>query len=331
MTPLRPRVGRAGPGIGDDVVVTILAQDLVEIHTHGGPLAIACVESALVEAGATPSAPRPPTAHGPIASDALALLPKSPTLRIAEILLDQANGLLEHAVRSIIAEIESRDAVRACEQLHVLIARSNWGLHMLNGWRVLLAGPPNAGKSSLLNALLGYQRAIVDPTPGTTRDIVSASTAIDGWPITLCDSAGLRSTADPIEREGVARAIAEASNVDLVLLLIDGSSALSNDHRARVESHPGAILVATKADLPRCWDPTPWAAIAVSSKTGCGMKTLEDTLRSRLVPPVERGPVAVPFLETHAAGLRSALESLRQNAPAQALASLRALVDRDQT
>jgi tRNA modification GTPase len=88
---------------------------------------------------------------------------------------------------------------------------------------VVIAGPPNVGKSSLINALLGYQRAIVFDQPGTTRDVLTATTAIDGWPVELADTAGIREGDDAIETEGVARALAEIRAADLVVEVWDAS------------------------------------------------------------------------------------------------------------
>ena len=84
------------------------------------------------------------------------------------------------------------DPRRAIDELEILIKRSEVGLRLVSGWRVVLAGRPNVGKSRLLNALAGYDRAIVDPTPGTTRDVVTIRTALDGWSVELSDTAGLR-------------------------------------------------------------------------------------------------------------------------------------------
>ena len=98
------------------------------------------------------------------------------------------------------------------------------GLHLTTPWRVVLAGAPNVGKSSLMNAIAGYQRAIVSPTPGTTRDVVTVTTAIDGWPVQLADTAGLRETQDELESAGVALADAAIGEADLVIVVSDASA-----------------------------------------------------------------------------------------------------------
>src|SRR6185503_7750192 len=109
-----------------------------------------------------------------------------------------------------------------------LLALAEVGLHLTTPWRVVFAGPPNVGKSSLVNALLGYPRAIVYDQPGTTRDVLTASTAFDGWPFELRDTAGLRDgiSLDSVEVEGVARARAQIATADLVVFVHDRSAGL---------------------------------------------------------------------------------------------------------
>jgi tRNA modification GTPase len=129
-----------------------------------------------------------------------------------------------------------------------------------DGVRVVIAGPPNAGKSSLLNVLVGREAAIVTAIPGTTRDLIEAPVALGGAPFLLVDTAGLRDSADTVESIGVARARASVAAADLLLWL--GPPDLAP---------PGAILVHAKSDLGAA---PPAAAIAVSAKTGQGVETL---------------------------------------------------------
>src|SRR4029453_3197945 len=96
------------------------------------------------------------------------------------------------AVRQVVAEITREDWSDAVELLGAVLEFAELGQHLTAPWRVVLAGPPNVGKSSLINALAGYQRTIVSHVPGTTRDVVTTTTAIDGWPVELADTAGLR-------------------------------------------------------------------------------------------------------------------------------------------
>ena len=109
------------------------------------------------------------------------------------------------------------------EQLKGLLRFGDLGLHLTTPWRVVLTGPPNVGKSSLINALVGRERAIGSAQPGTTRDVVTAVTAVGGWPIELADTAGVRQVVDPLEREGVNRAKRSREHADLVVMVADAT------------------------------------------------------------------------------------------------------------
>ena len=141
------------------------------------------------------------------------------------------------------------DLSAAAAQIRDWLTWAEFGLHLTQPWRVVLAGRPNVGKSSLINAILGYTRSVVFDQPGTTRDVVSAPTAIDGWPIELSDTAGLRESADPIESAGVERARATLGAADLAIVLVDISQPASQSDRAIIAEHPRALVVAHKCDL----------------------------------------------------------------------------------
>ena len=118
-----------------------------------------------------------------------------------------------------------------------------------DGLRVALIGRPNVGKSSLLNALLGEEKAIVTPIPGTTRDLVEGELLLSGIRVLLTDTAGLRDTDDPVEKIGVDRSRQARDRADLVLLVLDGSEQLTDEDRRLLASGPDAVLL-NKADLP---------------------------------------------------------------------------------
>ena len=128
------------------------------------------------------------------------------------------------------------------QQIAILLARANLGRHLVRPWSVVLAGPVNVGKSSLINALAGYGRSIVHDAPGTTRDAVTATTAIDGWPVELCDTAGLRQGGDAVERAGIERAQERLAQADLAVLVFDRSVPWSADDQALVDEWPGRML-----------------------------------------------------------------------------------------
>jgi tRNA modification GTPase len=147
------------------------------------------------------------------------------------------------------------------------------------GLRVVIAGRPNAGKSSLLNALAQADRAIVTDLPGTTRDTVEEEVEIDGVPVRLIDTAGLRTATDEAERLGVERSLSAIASADGVLALVDGSSGTGEDAPNEIaDSGRPWFLVATKADLPGFRAAK--GAVAVSSVTGEGLSSVVGRIKS---------------------------------------------------
>jgi len=146
-------------------------------------------------------------------------------------LWDQLRGALLLELQQI-AQLAAADRTAAAARLDEVLATWSWGQYLERPVRVLITGPPNVGKSSLINALLGYQRAVVSPIPGTTRDLVQQATVIAGWEFRLTDSAGLRTTDDLLEARGIQKIAQAAAAADLILAvqaaqpddLSDGSS-----------------------------------------------------------------------------------------------------------
>jgi tRNA modification GTPase len=320
---LRPRLGRVGSGVGDEVVAIVVPGEPpeVEVQGHGGPEAIAMVVEALVQAGAERARASAWVRHASgsrLRAEATVDLPRSTTLRATAHLLDQANGALDEELALICGEVASRPRT-AIERLDVVISRSSAGIRLVPGWRVALAGRPNVGKSRLLNALLGYGRAIVDPTPGTTRDVVSTATAFGGWPVELSDTAGLRASDDPIEAEGVARARAQHRAADLVLLVLDRSEPLTDEDYRLMMEHPQALVVANKADLPAVWDSE---ALVVSAARGDGIERLATEVGHRLVPEPPPAGSAIPFRGRHVRRLRLIRDGIERGEGDRAILSL---------
>ena len=180
------------------------------------------------------------------------------------------------------------------QQIAILLARANLGRHLVRPWRVVLAGPVNVGKSSLINALAGYGRSIVHDAPGTTRDAVTATTAIDGWPVELCDTAGLRQGGDAVERAGIERAQERLAQADLAVLVFDRGVPWSADDQALVDEWPGSLLVHNKRDLPGPADDRP-TGLMTSALRGDGVENLLEAIARRLVPDPPPAGAAVPF------------------------------------
>jgi tRNA modification GTPase len=308
----RLRVGRFGSGLGDEVVAVVIEGEPseVEIQCHGGSAAVALVVEALVAGGGRV---RPPRAWARFSSgsalraEAALALASAPTARVAEIMLDQLEGALDEELRRVL-DVHPYEALNLIDRL---IERSHIGIRLVEGWRVVLAGRPNVGKSRLLNALAGFDRSIVAASPGTTRDVVTVPAAFEGWPVELADTAGLRSTFDPIEAEGVAMARTRQRAADLVVVVLDRSEPLDELDRAILHDHPVGLVVANKSDLPAAWDELTVGALAVSAERGDGVETLVEAVARRIVPMTPEVGSGVPFRQAHLRRLLAIRECYR--------------------
>ena len=168
-----------------------------------------------------------------------------------------------------------------------LVRHYHDGRLLREGLRVVLAGKPNVGKSSLMNQLLNHDRAIVTDVPGTTRDTIEESIQINGIPIRICDTAGLRSSEDPLERMGQQRAQMAIDTADLILLMIDGSQALDDNDRHLLGrlAHRSYVVVRNKidlvsdADMLTVLDETPLGGyLDISALDGTGLQRLKKRL-----------------------------------------------------
>ncbi len=298
-------------------------QDCLEISTHGSPVIVDAVLRACLDAGARLARPGEFTWRAYLngrldllQAEAVADLVAATTSAQVRVASAHLDGTLSLAIREMgdeiarlralleasldfpdegfhfiaPSEVVSRiDVVRAvCDRL---LGSASAGKRLHDGARVVIAGRPNAGKSSLFNALLKRQRAIVTAVPGTTRDLLTETTSFGGVPVTLVDTAGLREGRDAIEREGVSRAEASLSSADLVLLVVDAVAAVEDlDESARLwgslEGRPRLCVLnkvdewAAAAVTVPAWCPTD--AVLVSARDGEGMAALEDRLRVAL-------------------------------------------------
>ncbi len=292
---------------GEEVVVRRCADGAVEVHCHGGRAAIGRIEELLAAIGFQTVPWRDWAADScgdPFAAEALVGLADACTERTAAILLDQYHGALRRALDEIQEAAAGGRRGVARRQIDVLLGRAELGRHLVQPWRVVFGGPANVGKSTLINALLGYGRSIVHPAPGTTRDAVTALTAIDGWPVELCDTAGLRAEAaprsddplGPVEAQGIRLAQQRLAEADLAVLVFDQSVAWSNNEERLWRQWPGAAVVHNKADLPPAPGPRP-AGARVSALEGQGLSALLGLISSRLVPNPPPPGAGVPISE----------------------------------
>lgn len=292
-------------------------EDVVEVSAHGNPWLLSQIVRSATDSGARVAEPGEFTFRvylngrmDLVRAEAVADLIAAVTPAQARAASDQLNGTLTKAiagVEQLLFEVLTRleasldfpeegyhfisqdDAVTALAEarsrLAALVASSRAGRVLREGRTLAIVGRPNAGKSSLFNALVGGERAIVSDEPGTTRDLVSERCDVHGIPLLLVDTAGWRRTRSAVEAEGVRRAEGAARAADLVIVVVDGSVHLSAGDRALLDSRTaGRVVAVSKSDQPAAWELSAlkdaWPdAVRVSAATGEGL----EALRSRLV------------------------------------------------
>ncbi len=299
--------------LGEELVVCRRGTETVEIHCHGGRAAVTTILNSLSQSGCRAIEWREflqRFSDDPIAIAATQALTQARTARTAAILLDQRQGALREALMEVLRSLDSGDVSAAEQALRELASRSHLGMHLTAPFRVVLAGPPNVGKSSLINALVGYQRAIVFDQPGTTRDVVTATTAIDGWPIELSDTAGLRAATDHLEAAGVALAHEQLAKADCRVLVFDTSEPWGEVHSQLVKEWMPALVVFSKCDLrATALDARP-QGLSTSVVTGEGIADLVQAISTWLVADPPTLGDAVPFTTMQKASIESAIELL---------------------
>ena len=320
--------GHWGRGSVEEVVVCRRDRTRLEIHCHGGDAAVRRILADLQGAGCTiQSASDQETALGGVfAAECIAALSRAATLRTADLLLEQTSGTLAASFAAL-QQIAPSDRSELCRRLDRLLGWSRFGLHLCESWRVVLTGRPNVGKSSLINALLGYRRSIVFDEPGTTRDVLTAETAIDGWPVQLVDTAGLRATDEDLESAGIARARRQLEQADCRVILLDTGQPPVDEDFALLSEWTDPLIVAHKSDLPDRWGRhLPAGALRVSSITGAGVQELCDALIARLIPDLPPPGTPIPFTERQVTLLTHARSAALADDGSTCTASLLALL-----
>ncbi len=245
----------------EDVVVVRTDDSSVEIHSHGGTIAPQLVLAAICKVGVTQvtSQRALQLQHtNPWQAAAIAAASQALTLRAADRLLANADGRLVCAVTEVCAMIgDQSQLATARKRLTELADSYAFGSRLVSGWQIAIAGRPNVGKSSLINRLLGYERSIVFDQPGTTRDVLFETTAIAGWPIRICDTAGLRLAEGEIERIGVARAKEAIDSADLTIWVSDLSQPWTEIDQQSLDTIPNVLHVCNKSDLSAAPDARP--------------------------------------------------------------------------
>ena len=304
-------------------------EDVLEVQGHGGPVVLDMILNRIVSLGARIAQP------GEFSQRAF--LNDKIDLTQAEAIADLINSSTQSAARSAVRSLQGEFSIRinalialvielrvfveaaidfpeeevdflsderifkrlseARQQIDVVLKEAGQGVIMSEGATVVLAGRPNVGKSSLMNILTGRDRSIVTDVPGTTRDIIDELIQIDGIPLRLVDTAGMRISQDKIEAEGVRRAGAEIKNADLTLLVIDANltrldravqlAELNQEMRLLTgQENVNALIVLNKIDLIEGnaaeLGESFQDAVCVSAKTGDGMDQLKERLKRQI-------------------------------------------------
>lgn len=326
---------------------TYTREDVCEIHTHGGSVAAALTMKLLIRQGARPAdageftrrafmngridLSQAEAVMGVISAQSLSAL-RAEQMQLSggqSRFVRQAQEQLTTLLAGLEAHIDYPDEIDEEEALAGLADGLDRLIESLNaaidersarivreGLRVALCGRPNAGKSTLFNALLGEDRAIVTAIPGTTRDVLDGSFTLDGCRVLLSDTAGLRDSADPVEQIGVERARKTLVEADVALLVVDASLPLTDEDQALLTGDYSCACatllnkqdaaVITVSDAEAMGAPGP--VISLSAMTGEGLEGVRDYLRSQLKLPQQ----LLLTHERHMSVARQALERLKQ-------------------
>jgi tRNA modification GTPase len=321
-------VAHDGAAIDQSVVTLFPAphsytgDDVVEISAHGSPVILEQIVQAAMAAGARLANPGEFTLRAYlngridlVQAEAVADLVEAVTPLQARVAFDALEGTLTRRIRAVDAGlmdliakleasldfpdegyhfIEPSHAAAAVDAVVValddLLRDARRGRLIREGLTLSIVGRPNAGKSTLFNRLVGADRAIVTPVPGTTRDLLTERIDLHGIPVTLVDTAGMRALpSDAIEEEGISRARAAAETADALLVVLDSSQRLTDDDGALLAatSPRARVIAATKSDLPAAWSAESVGAIPVSALTDVGV----DRLRTAIVGALDIEPL----------------------------------------
>lgn len=325
--PFAMSIGRIcyGRWNAEDLIVVRVSETQWEIQCHGGAIALNRICDDLVCDGVLKGDELDPTtliSGDSIGSDAAQFetlrllvrreiqnrLANARTRKMASFILAQATNSLHSDLKTLL-DSEKAETPEAAAIRTRLSGWKDIADHLTKPWRVVLAGAPNVGKSSLMNAIAGMERSIVCNQPGTTRDVVEVDTVIDGWPFRIVDTAGLRAdTKDEIEGQGIQLSHQAASQCDVLCLIVDGNSGIADwSEQMPLATLPkNTVIVQNKSDLlaeaesiqASFRDLDGWAAlpvISVSALTGEGLSTLLQRIRQSVVPLEPTTDTALPL------------------------------------
>lgn len=308
---------------GEELVVCKTNANEVEVHCHGGEAAVQAITESLQSQGCVAESE---CADGTtIENAALQSLAKATTEKVAAILLNQYRGAFRNELQSIIKLLEEKQLAAAAARLATLRERSTVGRHLTNPWKLAIVGETNVGKSSLMNCLVGFERSITHDEPGVTRDLVSAESAIEGWPIQFIDTAGIRESANEIETAGVALSRDQLKRADVVIAVLDSTRPIDSQLETLGELPKSTILVLNKTDLQAVEFEN---GIATCALSGLGLPELLQAISHQLADASidwTAADLAVPFTEHQIAAITSAAKIIDDD-PTGAANLLRQLV-----
>ncbi len=362
----------------DEVLVSVMKapntytrDDVVEINCHGGAIPLRRILDLLLKKGARLADPGEFTQraflNGRIdlaQAEAVMDVIHSLTVQSQKVAMEQLKGGLSgkiDTIRNSLIELTAfveahidfpeeditppslmemnAMAQNIHQPLKELIESARYGLILREGLKTAIIGRPNVGKSSLLNALLQHDRAIVTDVPGTTRDVIEEYLNIQGLPLKIMDTAGIRAVKNRAEEEGVKRSLRLLDNADLVLLVLDGGKALHKADKELIDRTDSAntIVVINKADLPQKLKPetVSLASVKISAKKETGLDTLENRIaemalqgRSQLSTDIVTNARHVRALEKAYSSMESFLEGVeRKESPEFLSVELRDALD----
>lgn len=298
---------------GEDLLVVRSGRDQYEIQCHGSQAVIDAIAADLESQGVARvdgTVANEPDVCSRFRAEIQPLLNQAKTERTALLLLNQWK-LFPVAAE----QLDALEPTERQRKIETMLNYASFGLNFHRTRSVVFCGRPNAGKSSLINHVLGFQRAIVNPTPGTTRDVVTEGSAVDGWPVEFSDTAGLRETDGQIEKMGIEKAQLVIESADVVIGVVDGEAP-----KEPVEFAPN-IFVINKSDLVEAADLKtniesassrfPQAVcLATSATTGDGIETLLATIANVLCPSLPPTDQAYPVTQDQVDWLTGQLRGL---------------------
>ncbi len=307
--------GHWGQEHAEGVVLTQIEKDVLEISCHGGTAAVENLLTSLQGIGVIVQSWQQQLASRKnyLVAECTEVLTRAVTVKSAQLILAHSLEKLPEFAADINWPADERSRNEAIRSVELSLKWWETGRRLTEGWVVSIVGLPNAGKSSLINRLLGYERSIVIDQPGTTRDIVRASTAIGGWLVHLADTAGVRESEDPLEAEGIQKTMATAGQADLVMYVVDASQSLQAADVQLSRQFRDVVVLLNKCDLPMDRDVLQqWPdALPISTVTSQGIMPLLDILARRLM---RRGPapdVMIPVTMRQQSCLQKILTALK--------------------